>query len=155
MCVEPVVGDVDGDLGGEAVEGECVLHVVGDECAELLFFRAIEVEDEFVVDLDEEARAQVEALYVVVYAHHGYLYHVGGGALHGHVDGVAFGEGASGGVAGVDVGEVAPATEECACVAVRAGELFALLDEVGDGWVLGEVFVDERGGFLAGDGELL
>ena len=120
MRVEPVVGDVDGDFGGEAVERERVLHVVGDEVAELLFFGAVEVEDEFVVDLDEEARAEVEALYVVVYAHHGYLYHVGGGALHGHVDGVAFGERACVVVARVDVGEVAAATEECACVAVSA-----------------------------------
>ena len=75
--------------------------------------------------------------------HHGDLDEVGGGALDGHVDGVALGGGADGGVGGTEVGQVAAAAGDGLDVAALAG----LRDGVGhvlfDAGILREVAVDE------------
>ncbi len=52
---------------------------------------------------------------------HGAFDDLSGGALYGHVDGVAFGKSACGGIAGVDVGEEAFASEEGFYIALCAG----------------------------------
>ena len=154
MGFEPVGTDADGDLDGEAFEGERGLHLTGDDVANHLFLRTVEVEDEFVVDLEDHLRLQVLFGELAVDADHGQLDHVGGGALDGHVDGVALGEGASGGVARVDVGQVAAASEQRGGIATFAGPFDTLGDEGADVGILLKILADERRRFAARDGEL-
>ena len=155
MGLEPIGADLDGDVNGEVLQGKSVLHLAEDYVAHLFLLGTVEVEDKFVVDLEYHAGAQVVSAKLVMDAHHRYLNHVGRGTLDGHIDGIALGEGAGVVVAGVDVEEVATAAKEGLRVAVGTGELLAVFDELLDVRILGEVFVDKRGGFLAGDRELL
>jgi len=75
---------------------------------------------------------------------HGDFDEVGGGALDGHVDGVAFGGGADGGVGGAEVGEITAASGDGFDVAAFTGAGDGVGHVVFDAGVLGEVAVDER-----------
>ena len=126
------------DLGGEGVG-----------------FALVEVEEEFVVNLEEHFGLGVLFGEEFGGVDHGELDHVGGGALDGGVDGGSLGVGADGAVAGVDVGEVAAAAADGFGVAVCFGRLDGVVHEVFDFGVLLPVGGDDFGGFGAGDGEAL
>ena len=82
----------------------------------------------------------------MAHVYHGAFDEVGGGALHGSVDGGAFGAGALVAVFAVDAGQVEAAAEHGFDVALRGGELFGALHVVGHAGVAGEVAVDKAFG---------
>ena len=87
-------------------------HGVEDFRDEFVLFVEREVEDEFVVDLEQHLRLVRFFPQQGVDADHGEFDHVGGGALDGGVDGGALGVAAEVLVAGVEVGEIAAAAGE-------------------------------------------
>lgn len=77
------------------------------------------------------------------YVYHGAFDEVGRGALHGGVDGGAFGSGAGIGIFVADVGQVEAAAEQGFDEALRGGLFFGALHVFGDAGVAGEVAVDK------------
>ena len=144
--------DFDGDVVGE---GEGGFHHLDDLGGEGVGFALVEVEEEFVVDLEEHFGLSGLFVEEAGGVDHGEFDHVGGGALDGGVDGGAFGVGADGAVAGVDVGEVAAAAGDGFGVAQFFGGLDGGVHKVFDFWVLFPVGFDDFGGIGAGDGEAL
>ena len=90
-------------------EGQGGFHDVEDFGDKLGFLVGVEVEDEFVVDLEEHFGLIGLFAEELVDADHGDLDHVGGGALDGHVDGGALGVLAQAGIGGGEVGVMAAA----------------------------------------------
>ncbi len=151
---EPIFSGAEFDEDGDVVrEGEGGLHGVEDFWDEFFLLGGVEVEDEFVVDLEEHAG--VVGGEECVDFDHGEFDHVGGGALDGGVDGGAFGVAADVLIGAVDVGEVAAAAAEGCDVALLAGEGDGVVHEFFYAWVLEEVVFDEFGGIGAGDAESL
>ena len=123
------------------------MHLANHYLAHEVDFRFRHVEVEFVVYLHYHLRVQLSFCQSAVDTHHGEFDDVGGGALYGCVDGVAFGEGAHGGIARVDVGQIAASAEHSLGVAAFTCQLFATLDILYHGGEGGEVVVDELFGF--------
>ena len=119
-CGVPVGAVAGGDFEGD-FEGDGVVHFVFDEFFDCGEFAGGDFDDEFVVDLEEDAGFGVGFFEFVVDAEHGDFDDVGGGALDGGVEGGAFGVFAGGAVGGGEFGEVAAAVEEGGGVAVFAG----------------------------------
>lgn len=122
---------------------------------ELGFLVWVEVEDEFVVDLEEHFGLVGLFAEEGVDLDHGEFDHVGGGALDGHVDGGALGVLAEAGVSGGEIRVVAAASGEGFGVASVAGLGDGAIHVLFDGGILAEVGVDDLCGFAAGDGEAL
>ena len=92
MCLEPVGAGAGVDLDRDGVgEGEGGLHGVDDLGDQCVGFGFVEVEDEFVVDLEDHLCPGTGLAEELVDFDHGELDHVGGGALDRGVDGGAFG----------------------------------------------------------------
>lgn len=142
MCLDPVVPDADFDFDG-AFEGEGLGHILGDDSPEVCFFVGCEVKDEFVVDLEEEARVELGLSESLLDADHGEFDHIGGGTLNGHIDGVAFGGGTNSGVTGIDIREGAASTATCFDIALIAGKFFLCFHVAGDAGELREVSIDD------------
>ena len=121
MRLKPVRAEAGFDDDGDSEIGQGVLHPVLHDFEDALLFGQVEIEDEFVVDLKEKFRAPVFVAGDARDLHHGDLDQVGGGALDRHVDGVALGGGAHGGVGGAEVGQVAAAAGDGFDVAAFAG----------------------------------
>ena len=77
------------------------------------------------------------------HVYHGAFNEVGGGALHGGVDGGAFGSSAGVGVFVADVGQVEAAAEQGFDEALGGGLFFGALHVFGDAGIAGEVAVDK------------
>ena len=149
MGLEPVGADADVDDDGDG-KGKGVDHGVADELAGGVFLVEGHVEDEFVVDLEEHAGAEVVVVEFSGDAGHGEFDHVGGGALNGGVDGGAFGGGAEGGVLGGDVADESSAAGFGFDVAVFAAEGDGVVHVGFDAGEGGEVGFDDVGGVGAG-----
>ena len=102
MGIKPVVADIDAHLDGDG-QFDGMEHLVFDNLSYLLLFGAVDVKDEFVVYLEYHLALHMLFVEAGKDAVHGNLYHVGTGALDGHVDGIAFGKGTEISIAGVDV----------------------------------------------------
>ena len=88
-------------------------------------------------------------------ADHGQFDHVGGSALDGHVDRRPFGIGSNVLVAGVDIGEMAPAATERFDIAPLAGVGDGVFHEGFDGRVFAKIGVDDRCRLRARNGKAL
>lgn len=131
------------------------MHGVDEAWGEGCGFVFGEVEDEFVVDLEEHACLEVFLGEELVDADHGEFDHFGGGALDGEVDGGAFGVVADGLVVGEEVWGLAAAAAEGADVALLASVLDGAFHGFADGGVFAEVGLDDVVGFFDGDVEAL
>ena len=152
MRRQPVFSRAFFDEDGDAVgEGEGGFHDVEDFRDEDGFLVGVEVEDEFVVDLEEHFGAVGLFAEELVDPDHGDFDHVGGGALDGHVDGGALGVLAEAGVSGSEVGVGAAAAGEGFGVAFFAGLGDGAIHVFLDGGVFAEVGVDDFGGFGSWD----
>lgn len=153
-CGVPVGAVAGGDFEGD-FEGDGVVHFVFDEFFDCGEFAGGDFDDEFVVDLEEDAGFGVGFFEFVVDAEHGDFDDVGGGALDGGVEGGAFGVFAGGAVGGGEFGEVAAAVEEGGGVAVFAGLGDYGVEVVFDAAESVEVVFHDLFGFSGWDVELL
>ena len=80
MRIQPVIPRIDIHLDGH-VERQRIHHLLFDERAHRLFLVRRRLEDEFVVDLEEQAAAESLGFHPPVDVHHGDLDHVGLRAL--------------------------------------------------------------------------
>lgn len=107
-------------------------------------------EIEFVVHLQNHFGLQLFLAESVIDGDHGHLDDVGRGALDGGIHGIAFGIAADGGIARIDVGQVAAALEFCEDVAPFFGAIDARVHVFLDLRVSFEITVDQVFGFPAG-----
>jgi len=156
MCsfdVSPVGAEGYFGEDGDAELGD-VFHLVLDEDAEFVGFGGEDVEEQFVVDLEGHAGAEMARGDLGVDANHGELDEVGGGALQGRVDGGALGEAALIGVARRDVWDGADAAEPGADELVAADGFEGAVDEGADAGVTLEVLFDVGAGLALVDAKL-
>jgi len=135
-------------------EGGDVFHLLLDEGVEFVGLGGEDVEEEFVVDLEGHAGAELARGDLRVDADHGQLDEVGGGALQGRVDGGALGEASLIGVARRDVWDGADAAEPGADELVAADGFERAVDEGADAGVTGKVGLYILPGDLLVDAEL-
>ena len=120
MCCQlPRRTDSNSDIQGNG-EHDRRRHLLSNEGFDSLLFTGCDLEEEFVVDLHEEARGQVGLEQGGGDIHHGDLDNIGGTALDRRVEGGAFGHLSALAVGGAQVGQVASATEHGLRVAVGA-----------------------------------
>ena len=105
--------------------------------------------------LQYHLRFQTKLLELSVDAYHSNLYHVGRGALNGHIDSIAFGKIASRGVAGVDVGQIASPTQKCLSITVFMGKGNIRIDVFLDIRILREILINQSCRLFAGYAQLL
>ncbi len=149
---EPVGAGAEGDLEGDG-EGEDIFHCCLNKGFDLVELFVGNVEEEFVVDLQNHLGAKGAGAEFAVDGDHGKFDDVGGGALDGHIDGDALGGIAGGTVAGVDVGEGATTSKEGLGITVFARGLDGGVHKGFDGGVLCEVGINEVLRFFAWDAE--
>lgn len=107
------------------------------------------------MDLADHARAGSHPLQPALDRDHRQFDHIGAGTLDRGVDRDAFGVGAQHAVGGGQVGDQAPPAEERLDVAGQAGAFQQALEPGLDGRIGLEITLDEAGGLLASDAELL
>ena len=107
---EPVCADTDFGFQGDG-KFHGVFHGIAYEFGDGIRFGFWDIQEEFVVDLQEEFSGKVMGPEFVCHAHHCELDEIGGGALDGGIDCVAFGAGADGAVSRGDIAQWAAATE--------------------------------------------
>ena len=141
-------GELDGGVGG-------VDHDAADDGDGRLDLRIGDLEDEFVMHLQEHGGVEFCAREGLLHADHGAADNVGGGALDGGVDGGALVKGAFLRGARGDLREMAAAAEHGADIAIGADEAFRLLHIVADAGEAFEIFLDVGAGLLAANAELV
>ena len=121
-----------------------VLHLLNDDALHLFFLVGIDREVQFVVHLQDHLRTDAFLAETLEDANHRHFDDIGRRALNGCIDGVAFSEVANGGVARVDVGQIATAVEHRLGIAALAGQLLRLLHVVVNTWEGLEETIDEQ-----------
>ena len=127
-----------------------MLHHVFHQRLELRHFGGDGVKQQFVVNLQHHLALQAFFLQAGGHLNHGQFDDIGRCPLDGGIDGIALGQGPDGGVAGMDVRQVAPAAEEGFYVAVLPGEGHRVVDERADGGEGGEIVFNQGLGGAAG-----
>src|SRR5258706_14103193 len=102
MGFEPVVAEAEFDVDGDG-ELNGGFHFLFDEREDVAFFGDKEIEEQFVVDLEEHAGFEMAAGQFGGKIGHGDFDHGGGGGLDGGGNGIGFGGAARGGLGGTDV----------------------------------------------------
>ena len=93
MCLQPVVAGLDAQFYWYR-QRQGVFHHFGDNGFDFVQLGLVNIKHELVVNLQNHLGFQFAFDEFLVYVGHGNFYHVGGGALYGHVNGVAFGKAA-------------------------------------------------------------
>ena len=154
MGFEPVLTDIDTDFDGDG-QRQCVQHFGSYDFPHVFEFGVVNVEDEFVVHLEYHFGFEVQLFETFPDVDHCYFDHIGGSALDGHIDGVAYGELAEASSAAVDVVEVSASAEQSLGVAVLSSKGDVVIDELFYIRILLEIFFDKSCCFFAGDVQLL
>ncbi len=110
------------------IELDHAFHLGADQLIDFFGLVAGNVEEQFVVHLENHARLEIALPDFAVERDHGQLDEVGGGALEGRVDRGALGESARIGVAALDIGNGAKPAEEGAhtAFAARGSRVFSM-----------------------------